>query len=95
MYLVLFDEPEMIGTMLRRSTEEVVQRLPELLDAAEKGHSTIITRHGRPVAVLAPVVALGAGIGQQPLTPWQGSGRGLWGGDSARTFSRLRDEWSR
>jgi len=46
--LALFDEPEMIGTMLHESEEEVLKRFPELLDAAEKGHSTIITRHGRP-----------------------------------------------
>ena len=81
--------------MLHKGAEEARNRLPELLDAAEKGHSTIITRRGRPVAVLAPVAALGAAIGQQPLTPWQGSGRGLWGKDSARTVRRLRDEWDR
>jgi prevent-host-death family protein len=81
--------------MLHKGAEEARNRLPELLDAAEKGHSTIITRRGRPVAVLAPVAALSAVIGQQPLTPWQGSGRGLWGKDSARTVRRLRDEWDR
>jgi antitoxin (DNA-binding transcriptional repressor) of toxin-antitoxin stability system len=93
--MVLFDEPEMIGTMLCEGAEEVLERLPELLDVAERGRSTIITRHGRPVAVLAPVVVLGAVIRQQLLTPWQGSGRGLWGKGSARTVRRLRGEWSR
>jgi prevent-host-death family protein len=92
-YMVLFGEPEMIGTTLRQSAEEVLERLPEVLDAAEKGHSTIITRRGRPVAVLAPVAALGAAIEQQPLTPWHGSGRGLWGKDSARTVRQLREEF--
>lgn len=81
--------------MLHKGAEESRNRLPELLDAAEKGRSTIITRRGRPVAVLAPVAAFGAVIGQQPLTPWQGSGRGLWGKDSARTLRRLRGEWDR
>jgi CRISPR-associated protein Csx16 len=33
--------------------------------------------------------------GQQPLTSLQGSGRGLWGKDSARTVRRPRDEWDR
>jgi prevent-host-death family protein len=84
-----------IDTMLRKGAEEARNRLPELLEAAEKGHSTIITRHGRPVAVLVPIAAHRAAIGQQPLTPCQGSGRGLWGKDSARTVRRLRDEWSR
>ena len=81
--------------MLHKGAEEARNRLPELLAAAEKGRSTIITRHGRPVAVLAPIAAQGAAAEQQPLTPWRGSGRGLWGKDSTRTVRRLRDEWSR
>jgi prevent-host-death family protein len=84
-----------IDTMLRKGAEEARNRLPELLEAAEKGRSTVITRHRRPVAVLVPMAAYGAAIGQQPLTPWQGSGRRLWGKDSVRTLRRLRDEWSR
>ena len=80
---------------LRKGAEEARNRLPQLLDAAEKGRSTIITRRGRPVAVLAPIAALGAATAQQPLTPWQGSGRGLWRKNSARTLRRLRDEWDR
>jgi prevent-host-death family protein len=81
--------------MLRKGAEEARNRLPELLEAAENGQSTIITRHGRPVAALVPIAAYGAAIRQQPLTPVAGSGRGLWGKDSARTVRRLRDEWSR
>jgi prevent-host-death family protein len=81
--------------MLRKSAEEARNRLPELLDVAETGRSTEITRHGRPVAVLVPIAAYGAAIAQQPLIPWQGSGRGLWGKDNARAPRRLRDEWSR
>jgi prevent-host-death family protein len=84
-----------IDTMLRKGAEEARNRLPELLEAAEKGRSTVITRHGRPVAVLVPIADYGTAIGPQPLTPWQGSGRGLWGKDSVRTLRRLRDEWSR
>jgi prevent-host-death family protein len=64
--------------MQRKGAEEARNRLPEVLDAAEKGHSTIITRRGRPVAILMPISGSGAAIGQPPLTPWQGSGRGLW-----------------
>ncbi len=80
---------------MRKGAEEARNRLPELLEAAEKGRSTIITKRGRPVAVLAPVAAYRAAVRQRPLTPVVGSGRGLWGTDSARTLRRLRDEWSR
>jgi len=79
--------------MRRKGAEEARNRLPELLEVAEKGRSTIITVTADRFAVLVPITAHRAAIGQQPLTPWQGSVRGLWGKDSA--LRRLRDEWSR
>ena len=79
----------------RKSAEEARTQLPDLLEAAEKGHSTIITRHGRPVAALVPVADYVATGRQQLLLPLEGSGRGMWGRDSARSLRNLRDEWSR
>lgn len=80
---------------MRKGAEEARNQLPDLLEAAEKGRSTIITRHGRAVAALVPIQAYGAAVRQQPLIAVEGSGRGLWGKDSARTVRALRDEWSR
>jgi prevent-host-death family protein len=82
-------------SMIRKGAEEARNQLPDLLEAAEKGESTIITRHGRPVAALVPIDSYGAAVRQEPLTPVAGSGRGLWGKDSIRTIRKLRDEWSR
>jgi prevent-host-death family protein len=79
----------------RKGAEEARNLLPDLLEAAEKGRSTIITKHGKPVAALVPLEEYDATGGQQPLVPLQGSGRGLWGKDSARTISDRRDEWNR
>ena len=79
----------------RKGAEEARNQLPDLLDAAEEGRSTIITRHGRAVAALVPISALDSTLRQQSLMPLAGSGRGLWGKDSARTLRKLRDEWSR
>ncbi len=81
--------------MLRKGAEEARNELPDLLAAAEKGRATIITRHGRPVAALVPINAYGAAVRQPALTPLQGSGRGLWGKNSATTVRKLRDEWRR
>jgi prevent-host-death family protein len=39
----------------RRGAEEARNQLPDLLAAAEKGRSTVITRHGRPVAAIVPM----------------------------------------
>jgi prevent-host-death family protein len=82
-------------TMARKGAKEARNQLPDLLAAAEKGRSTIITRHGRPVAALVPIESYGAAARQQPLLPVAGSGRGLWGKGSSRTLRKLRDEWSR
>ena len=84
-----------MGTVRRKGAEEARNQLPELLDAAEKGQSTIITRHGRPVAALVPIGAYGAAVRQPSLLPLAGTGRGLWGKDSTRTIRKLRDEWDR
>ena len=79
----------------RRGAEEARNQLPDLLEAAESGQSTIITKHGRPVAALVPLDAYNEGNRQEPLIPMEGSGRGLWGENSRRTLLDLRDEWSR
>jgi prevent-host-death family protein len=80
-------------TTRRKGAEEARNQLPDLLAAAEKGRSTIITRHGKPVAMLSPIGA--PALQQQSLLPLAESGRGLWGDDSAGTLRDLRDEWSR
>jgi prevent-host-death family protein len=79
----------------RRSTTPRTGAEEALLTAAEKGRSTIITRHGRPVAALVPIAEYKSTHRQEPLLPGAGTGRGLWGKNSARTIRRLRDEWSR
>ena len=85
----------MTNLILRRSAEEARNQLPDLLDAAGKDRSTIISRHGRPVAALVPIELYGAAIRQQSSISVTGSGRGLWGKNSTRTLRKLRDEWSR
>jgi prevent-host-death family protein len=79
----------------KKGVEEARSRLPEILQQAEKGESTIVTKHGRPVAAIVPLSAFSAGTRQEPLTAAAGSGRGLWGHDSGRTLRKLRDEWNR
>ena len=79
----------------RKGAEEARNQLPDLLVAAEKGRSTIITKHGRPVAALIPAADLSVSGGQHPLLPLEGTGHGLWGASSAETIRRVRDEWSR
>jgi prevent-host-death family protein len=84
-----------MSRVVRKGAEAARNQLPDLLAAAEKGRSTIITRHGRPIAALVPIETYDSAVPQQPLLPLAGSGRGLWGKDSTRTLRKLRDEWDR
>jgi prevent-host-death family protein len=79
----------------RKGVEDARNQLPALLDEAERGRSTIITRHGRSVAAIVPVDRAATGSRQKSLLGLAGSGRGLWGKDSAKTLRHLRDEWRR
>jgi len=57
--------------MPRKGAEEARNQLPDLLEAAEQGRSTIIARPGRPVAAWVPIEADAAAVRQQPLLPSQ------------------------
>jgi prevent-host-death family protein len=79
----------------RRGVEEARNQLPKLIEAAEAGHATVITRRGKAVAALVPLGEHDTSQRQQSLLSIAGSGRGLWGRNSARTLKNLRDEWNR
>ena len=79
----------------RKGVEDARNQLPALLAEAERGRSTIITRHGRSIAAIVPVGRAAGGARQKSLLGLAGSGKGLWGRNSASTLRRLRDEWGR
>jgi prevent-host-death family protein len=86
-----------MGKVVQKGAEEARNQLPSLLDEAESGHATLISRRGQAVAALIPMSAYkeGLGSGQQSLLQLEGSGRGLWGRNVGRTVQKLRDEWDR
>ena len=77
----------------RVGIEGVCSQFVALLAEAERGRSTIVTRHGRPIAAIVPVGRAAGRLQQKSLLGLAGSGKGLWGKDSAKTLRRLRDEW--
>ncbi len=76
-------------------SEEARAQLPQLLQAAERGRSTIITRHGKPVAALVPVDQLHATSPQQSLWSLVGTGKGLWGPDVRGAIREIKEEWDK
>ncbi len=77
----------------RKRAEEARNQLPLLLADAEKGRTTIITRHGRSVAAIVPLQHVAVSR-QRSLAALAGSGKGYWGKESRSTLRRLRDEWN-
>jgi prevent-host-death family protein len=73
--------------------ERARAHLPDLLDDAHQGASTIITKRGRPYAALVPLAQSAPPRKGPSLLKMKGSGASLWGRNSARTVARLRDEW--
>ena len=83
-----------------RGAEDARNTLPSLLDLAERGRATIITRHGHRVAAIVPIEQyderLNALRSRRPsILSLRGSGAGLWGEDSTRSIRDMRDEWTR
>ena len=67
-------------------------QLSQLLDQVEKGEAVTITRHGRPVAVLAPVApARPAKTGEQWLAEMKRLRKGITLGGTV-TIRQLIDE---
>lgn len=77
----------------RKGVEEARNQLPDLLEAAEKGQATVITRHGRPGAALVAGGRAGRGRAASAGYAAGGARARAWGKSRARTPRRLRDEW--
>jgi prevent-host-death family protein len=73
--------------------EEARAMLPELLDRAHHGGTTVITKRGKAYAALVPVDQARPRRAAGSLLSLEGSGVGLWGRKSAVAIAKLRDEW--
>ena len=78
--------------------EQARAQLPLIASEAAAGYSTVITRHGKPVAVVVPVAQWRdqqtRSLRQGGVLALRGSGRGLWPEGAAAAVAQLRDEWA-
>ena len=81
--------------------EQARNQLPALVAQASSGVTSVITRHGKPVAAVVPMQALEQSLaagarkrsGVNSVLSLRGSGRGLWGKSPSQAVADLRDEW--
>jgi prevent-host-death family protein len=76
-----------------RGVQQARQELPALVEAAHRGNSTIITKHGKPYAAIVPVDEAMKKSRGVTVAQLRGSGKKIWKRDAAEEVSRLRDEW--
>lgn len=74
-----------------RSVAQAREEFPSILEAAETGYETVITRRGKPVALIGPM-SLRRPRERTPLDSLIGSGKHLWG-HARQHVKALRDEW--
>lgn len=79
--------------MLEIGAEAARRRLPELLDRAHAGESSIIKKRGIPYAALVPLEQRMEPHASSGLLSLMGSGPGLWGADVLAKIREYRDEW--
>lgn len=74
------------------SVAQAREQFPSLLEAAEAGVETVISRRGRPVAMIAPLSL------RRPRTVTLdsliGTGARLWGDTPSKWVANQRDEWA-
>lgn len=78
--------------------EQARAQLPHIASEAVAGCSSVITRHGKPVAVVVPVDQWRdqqiRSLKQGGVLALRGSGCGLWPQGAAAAVAKLRDEWT-
>jgi len=84
-----------MSNAMQYGLEQARAQLPLIASEALAGYSSVITRHGKPVAVVVPVRDWEAQQKSQAagVLALRGTGRGLWTQGAAKAVSDLRDEW--
>jgi prevent-host-death family protein len=81
----------------KHSVVEAKNQLSELIDRALKGEGVVITRHGRPVVELKPILPIPERITPEAVD-WlvkRRVGRRMPHEDAAAALRKMRDEWER
>ncbi len=77
--------------------EQARAQLPHIAAEARAGHTSLITRHGEPVAAVVPMSFLQSQQSERVrkggILTLRGTGRELWQTGAGKAVAELRDEW--
>lgn len=77
--------------------EQARAQLPHIAAEARAGHTSVITRHGEPVAAVVPMSFLRAQqagrIRKGGILTLRGTGRHMWPEGAGQAVAHMRDEW--
>jgi prevent-host-death family protein len=77
--------------------EQARAQLPRIAAEARAGHTSVITRHGEPVAAVVPITFLreqqAGRIRKGGILALRGTGLHLWPAGAGQTVADMRDEW--
>ncbi len=80
---------------MRYGLEQARIKLPAIVADAAAGRSSIVTRHGKPIAAIVPLSHWRSVDEGADILSLAGVGAGLWGRDASRFVNDLRDEMER
>lgn len=77
--------------------EQARAQLPHIAAEARAGHTSVITRHGEPMAAIVPMSFLqsqqAGRIRKSGILTLRGTGRHIWSQGAGQAVGNLRDEW--
>ena len=79
---------------MQTGVEMARKNLATLLERANQGQCSVITRHGKVYAAIVPPQYLEVQRPHVDIRRLRGSGKGLWGKSVRTALKRMRDEWN-
>lgn len=77
--------------------EQARAQLPRIAAEARAGQTSVITRHGEPMAAVVPISFLktqqAGRIRKGGILGLRGTGRHMWPEGAGQAVAKLRDEW--
>lgn len=79
--------------IVKNGVEAARKNLPLLVEQANRGKASLITKHGKVYAAIVPPSYIRGGKRGMEIVALRGTGKGYWGKSASRAIAKMRDEW--